>query len=285
MDGALEQDIERVSSTLSSSEELAVNLLLPDGAIVQLWTQPSAVLYVTIVNKLEAASMLPRKWHSLEIVFGGTVLEDDGTSFELQGVDDEARLHVSWESQQGIEMSYFPDTSQRSENMGDVRYHKTSASLGGATLVSAEPLGSAYSGMVAFEVEVEYQGQGHEGIELGVSTLSDIQNKGYAVLFDREAWVSSDAGRLWVGGNSCRDAEMWRTTCPNQLQSKDVVQLVMTPCGEIVISVNDQEQARWNLHKLTGRFGSGSKDLFKPLYAVVGMRKPCWACMVRTCEQ
>merc|ERR1711998_149033 len=153
-------------------------------------------------------------------MLGSTEIDLEST-FADNGVEDGGRLSVTWEVvPEEIEMLHTP---------------------GGCTMVSAEPLGTAASGDVSFEVEV---GGGVEGLEIGVSHEDHIQHLKYAVLFE-DAWISSEAGNLFAQGNVCLQAvyPRWRRMRPHSrahigLAIGDVVQLRVTPKGTMIISVN-----------------------------------------------
>jgi hypothetical protein len=140
-------------------------------------------------------------------------------------------------------------------------------------MVSRRPLGVA--GQFSYEVAVEMSDKGgHEGVEVGVTTRPEIQHTTYAVLFRNDAWISSDAGNLWMGGSGDPQAGKWQNTSPNALKTGDLVRLTVEEDGAMTVMVNGVMQAHWSPE--TQAISSGSSiPLDTPLYALVGMRDPC----------
>lgn len=133
-------------------------------------------------------------------------------------------------------------------------------------------------GAFSFEVVVDgMESRGHEGLELGVTTLppedATSSFSDYAVLC-QNTWVSSDAGRLWVNGDTKDDMrpQYWSSTTPNKLKVGDVVRFSVLEAGDIEIQVNGEEQVLWR---------PAGVPASEPLYAIVGMRAPCSAVTVR----
>lgn len=284
---ALSDDLERIQSDHSMQSEakyVEVELKMQDGTSEIIIVPIDGVLYDVVRKHLCLDGSTHR---DLEVVFGGELLDEDGSTFGAEGFEDGATLSISWnESHMAMLVppaaSYDEGTTFATRNEGR-----------GCVVRSLDPLGCA--GHIAFEVEVFYEGVGHEGIELGVTTseldfMSPNYNNSYAVL-QNPSWVSSDAGCFWCHGDSDRNLSPnggnWSSTTPNQLKTGDIVRCEVSAEGIMSISVNDLVQVKWDL--VSDRQGimlhgtSIALPCDQPLYAIIGLRAPCKAVSVRRC--
>jgi len=303
MEAALDEDITRVESShsidqASVTEEIEVEIRdQADGRVERYTTRPDAPVHSAIREALSLPDCC-----SLGVTFGTDTIEDDGSCFEANGVDDGGRLLVTV-TMRHMELEYGRSVKlltggaaiedpgveplcQRvfsSFDDGTPVFVKTTT-RGGGLMVSASPLGCA--GDVSFEVEVGYilredkhqnVARMNEGIEIGVTTEMGVQREDYAVLY-QNSWVSADDGGLWSNGGSCRRNEdvkkHWATTKPSQLVSGDVVRCEVKANGLMVVTVNGGQEAAWPLNTV-------GLPLDVPLYALIGMRNPCAAVSAR----
>ena len=224
---------------------------------------------------------------NLEVIFGGEVFHDDGSSFAEQGLEDGASCSVSWDD------SYIQLIVPAAATYDDATNIVTRIANRGCVLWSKEPVGCA--GNVTFQATVHYDDEyGREGIEIGVTTnaansaaANSAYENSYAVL-QRASWMSSDAGNLWVHGRSERHRNhngkwitnsTWEHTTPMQLSTGDVVRCEVTAQGVMCIAVNDIPQAEWDL-----TICDEPLPCDMPLYALVGLRHPCKGASVHLCD-
>eukprot|EP00929_Paragymnodinium_shiwhaense_P074328 TRINITY_DN38025_c0_g1_i2.p1 TRINITY_DN38025_c0_g1~~TRINITY_DN38025_c0_g1_i2.p1 ORF type:complete len:1491 (-),score=438.68 TRINITY_DN38025_c0_g1_i2:649-5121(-) len=156
------------------------------------------------------------------------------------------------------------------------------ADAGGVVLISSDALHVLPEGGTYFEATVEgvdATAGGDEGLEVGVTTTHPsalAATEDYAVLVEG-SWVSSDAGTLWVDGTGLEEIyPAWQHTKPGQLVSGDVVRFSISCEGAIGIAVNGVEQASWAARLPLNK---------QPLYALIGLRRPCVAVRLATLQQ
>ena len=146
----------------------------------------------------------------------------------------------------------------------------------GGSVISAEPI-PLEGGEATFEVVIKAQGgEGDEGLEVGVTTCrpdnADMNRSDYCAATIFPNWVSSDSGSLWIDQRAMYSQGQWATTRPTALKAGDVVQVSVLSSGALRIHCNGVLQACWH----AARIPQGV-----PLYAIVGMRAPLRAVLLR----
>ena len=119
-------------------------------------------------------------------------------------------------------------------------------------------------------------GEGDEGLEVGVTTTppqrADMNRSEYCAATVMPNWLSSDSGSLWKSGRPLYGEGQWATTRPTALKPGDVVALTVLANGTLTVHCNGVLQARW---------ASADVPTDRPLYAIVGMRAPLKAVLLR----
>merc|ERR1712194_975228 len=103
-------------------------------------------------------------------------------------------------------------------------------------------------------------GDGPEGLEAGFAIFQNRldSDSEYAVL-DGGAWVSSDAGTLWINGIKNCFIDTWTAPKPRDLKEGDKVRLTATS-DSMEVLVNGERKVLWESYGLPAD---------GPLYAIV----------------